>query len=214
MRRLPLALILPVLFCACIAEAVEVRDLEGTFKVEPGQTVRIDISVAELEIEAADREDVAVELTVRCRWSLNECENAIEDLEIASRSSSRRLTLEVTGQKRWHSSLMELEGTILIPRSSPLEVKMGVADLAITGVEKDMRVDLGVGKVWVRAPEEKLEEVFIDVGVGQVKLSGPNARLDGRRSFLVGTEVHWNEGAGKAEFDIEVGVGEVTVRLE
>jgi len=214
MRRLPLALILPVLFCACIAEAVEVRDLEGTFKVEPGKTVRIDISVAEIEIEAADRADVAIELTVRCRWSLSECEDAIEDMEIASRSSSRRLTLEVTGQKRWHSSMMELEGTILVPRSSPLEVKMGVADLDITGVEKDMRVDLGVGRVRVRAPEEKLGEVFIDVGVGQVKLSGPNARLDGRRSFLVGTEVHWNEGAGKAEFDIEVGVGEVTVRLE
>ena len=91
---------------------------------------------------------------------------------------------------------------------------MGVADLEITGQKEDLRVDIGVGKVRVRLPKESVGEAFIDVGIGQVRVLGSDGQPDQRRSFLVGTDVHWDDGPGKAELDIEVGVGEVTVRLD
>jgi len=214
MKRWCYVLVLPALLCACVVEAHETRDIEEIVELEAGQVVRVEVSVAELQIEATDRSDVAVELTVRCRWHFNDCDDALEDLEIASRSSSRRLTLELAGLHRWHSSLMAVEGTIQVPRSSPLEVKMGVAELEITGVQQDLSVDIGVGKLEVRLPEAKIGEAFVDVGVGQIRFLGGGEHLSDRRSFLVGNEVHWSDGAGDAEVDIEVGVGEVMVRLE
>ena len=91
---------------------------------------------------------------------------------------------------------------------------MGVADLDIRGVEQDLRVDLGVGQLDLRLPEANFGEAFVDVGVGKVRFLGAGAPRDDRRSFLIGSEVHWSDGEGKAELDIEVGVGEVKVRLE
>lgn len=207
-------LVLTVLLGACVAEASDSRGIEEVLELEAGQVVRIELPVAELRIEATERENVGIELTVRCRWHLSDCEEALEDLEISSRSSSRRLTLELTGFRRWHSSLLDVEGTIQIPRSSPLEVKMGVADLEIRDVEQDLRVDIGVGELDLRLPEAKIAEVFVDVGIGKVRFLGGSEHQDDRRSFLIGSEVHWSEGAGEAELDIEVGVGEVRVRLE
>ena len=214
MKRWYSVLVLSALLCACVVEAGETRDIETVVELETGQVIRIDISVAELSIEATDRADIGIDLTVGCRWHFNNCDDALEDLEIASRSSSRRLTLELTGLRRWHGSLMEIEGTIEIPRSSALEVKMGVADLRIRGVEQDLRIDLGVGELDLRLPEASFGEAFVDVGIGKVRFLGAGEPHDDRRSYLVGNEVHWSDGAGQAELDIEVGVGEVQVRLE
>lgn len=214
MRVSTCVLILTAVFNISLLEASETRSLEETFAIESGQTVRIEIAVAELEIEATDRKDVMVELSLRCRWQLNECEDAIERLQMESRTSSRRLTLELTGHSSWRSSIVEVDGLIQIPQSSPLEVKMGIADLDITGLEKDLRIDVGVGQIRARLPKSSIGEAFIDVGVGQAKVLGSDGRPDERRSFLVGTDVHWDDGPGRAEIDIEVGVGEVTVRLD
>lgn len=194
--------------------ASDSRELSQTFPVEPGQPIRIEIPVAELEIVAADRADLAVELNARCRWQLQECSKALEELELATRSSSRRLTLELLGHSSWRSSILDVEGSIEVPRSSPLHVEMGVADLTLEDFEQDLRVEVGVGKVEARLPKAGYGEALIDVGIGQARFLGADGQPDENRSFLVGTDVHWAEGSGKAEIDIEVGVGEVTVRLQ
>ena len=196
------------------AEARETRDIQETFEVSGGQIIRIDIPVAELRIEATDRDDVAVDLSVRCRWNIRDCEDALEDLKMASRSSSRRLTLELEGLRTWRTSFLDVEGSIEIPLSSALEVKMGVADLEIRGVERDLSVELGVGELDIRLPKVSLAEAFVDVGIGKIRFLGNGDLQDDRRSHLVGNELHWADGAGEAELDIEVGVGEVKVRLE
>ena len=48
----------------------------------------------------------------------------------------------------------------------------------------------------------------------KIRFLGAGDRLEGPRSFFVGSEVLWEDGPGAAELEIEVGVGEVTIRLE
>lgn len=214
MKRYLFAFLLPFVLGACLAQARESKSIGETLELEVGQVVRIDFPVAELEIEAADQTDVVIELTLRCRWSFSSCDDALEDLELVSRASTRRLTLGLAGVSRWKNSMIGVEGTIRIPQTSPLEVKMGVARIEISGVQRDLRVDLGVGDLDIRLPEASVGEAFVDVGVGQIHFFGSGNKLDGHRSFLVGNEIHWSDGAGDAAIDIEVGVGDVTVRLE
>lgn len=214
MKHTFLLLTLGAALSLSVAEASERRSIAETFAIQPGQTVRVEMAVADLEIEATDRTDVSVELQVRCRWQIRECESAIEQLELDSRASSRRLTIELIGHSSWRSSILEVEGLIEIPRTSPLDVKMGVAELDISGQREDLRIDIGVGRVRARMAKGSIGEAFIDVGIGQVRVLGADGQPDERRSLLMGTDVRWDDGPGKSELDIEVGVGEVTVRLD
>lgn len=206
-------ILLLTVFCPALT-ASERREISEQFEIAEGQKLRIDFPVGELEIEAGDRTQVEAELTVRCRWNLADCRHAVEQIELVSRSTSRRVTLELSGLSRWHGTTLDIEGMILVPKNTPLEVEMGVAELDITGVETDLRIDVGVGKVRVSMPEAQISRALLDVSVGEVELLGAPGRATGRRSFLVGNEVHWDDGPGQARVDIEVGVGEITLWLD
>lgn len=192
----------------------EVRDISRKFEIADGQRLRLEIPVGDIEIEASDRTQVEVELTVRCRWSLADCRHAVEQIELAERSTAKRLTVELSGLSRWRGTTLDIEGTILVPHSTPLDVEMGVAELDVTGVEQDLRIEIGVGQVRVWMSEERIGRALLDVGVGEVELLGAPRRASARRSFLVGNEVHWDDGPGQARVDIEVGVGEITLWLD
>lgn len=214
MRRWRWSLVLLTLGGASAAGGEGLRELAQSFEAAAGQTVRIQIPVAELKVEAVDGQQVSAELTVRCRWALKDCQDALGRLELASLSSPKRLLVELAGVSKWSGSKLDVEGRIRVPRGSPLEVEMDVAELEVSGVEQDLRVDVGVGEVraWLKA--DKFGRTFLDVGIGQAELIGAASPPQSRRSLLVGSEVNWSEGSGEARIDIEVGVGEVTVWFE
>ncbi len=203
-----------LLLCAGAADAMTERQLENTFTLDEDQILRIEISVARLEIRATDRRDVHVDLGVRCRWQLADCEDAVEDMEILPSASSRRLTLELTGFSPWYSPLIEVEGTIEIPVDSRLEVEMGVADLRILDIENHARIDLDIGELRLRMPASALGEALIDVGIGRAEISGTDLAIGRQRSHLLGNRIRWDDGPGSAEIEIELGIGEASVRLE
>lgn len=194
--------------------AAEMREVSSEFEVGEGQIIRIEIPVADIEIEAADRKSVQAELTLRCRWQLDDCRKTLEEAELVSRTSSRRLVVELTGVTKWRSSQLDVDARLLVPRSAALEVEMGVGEVDILGVEKDLRVEVGVGEinVWIR--RDKVGRVALDAGVGQVELTGEDHTAHERRPFFLGSEAHWQEGTGEARLDIEVGVGTISVWLE
>jgi len=194
--------------------ASEVREISQQFEIADGQKLRIEIPVGDVEVETGDGGQVEAELTIRCRWKIADCRHAVEQLELVERSTARRLTIELSGLPRWQGTTLDIEGTILVPKTTPLEVEMGVAELDITGIKSDLRVDVGVGKVRVWIPEAQISRAFLDVGVGEVELLGAEGQTSGRRSFLVGSEVHWDDGPGEARVDIELGGGEITLWLE
>jgi hypothetical protein len=194
--------------------ANKLRELEQEFEVQPRQMILLEVPVADLRIETADTNKVQADLLLRCRWSTDDCQARMARVELVSRSTKRRLVLELEGLSGWHNSKIDIEGTITVPRSSPLDVEMGVGELQIRGVEQDLRVDLGVGEVKAWLPGAKLSAVSLDVGVGEAEILGATERVSGRRSFLVGSEVFWDNGEGENHVDLEVGVGQISLWIE
>jgi hypothetical protein len=90
---------------------------------------------------------------------------------------------------------------------------MGVGELEVAGVDDDLSIDLGVGEVDVSVPEARFRSVDLDAGIGEASLRLPEGRYQGRRSFLIGSELDWHEGRGQAALVVDLGVGEVEVRL-
>ena len=206
--------VLMFLAASTVAHGAERRELSRDVVVGTDQTVRIEIPVGEIRVEAVDGATLTADLTLECRWARDDCHRVLDDVELEVRSSERRLRIELSGLPRWHKSKLEVEGTVTVPRSAPLEIDMAVGELEIRGTEGDLWIDMGVGEVDAHVPVQAVGLVSLDVGVGEASLFGAGSRIQGRRSMLVGSEVFWDDGAGSARIHIDLGVGEITLHLE
>lgn len=191
------------------------REIERSFPLEPGLTLRLEVAVGEIRVTGADVEGVEVELRVECRWgSADDCDRLLEKVELESRTTSRRRIVEIVSDSSWQKTKLEIDGEFRVPRAVALEIDMGVGELTIEGVTGDLSADLGVGELSIRFSAAAVGSVGLDAGVGEAKLLGAGTYVEGRRSMLVGSEVFWDEGPGKARVRADVGVGEATVYLE
>lgn len=188
-------------------------ELAKTFEIEPGQMVRLHLPVADLRLEVADGNQIKADLLVKCRWD-QDCTEVLSEIDLVASSTSRRFVVDLKGLSRWQSAKIEVEGTIVVPRAADLELEIGVGDLKIYGVERNLRVDMGVGKVKIWQPPAVVKAISLEVNVGEATILGGADDASNRRSFLVGNEVFWDKGPGDTRVDVEVGVGEISLWLE
>ena len=108
------------------------------------------------------------------------------------RERAEEIYLSIEGYSNKLTSRPSVEVELRLPAATNIEVDMGVGTLEIEDLAGDVEVELGVGEVIV----------FTDRGaIGSLDLT-------------VGVEIFWDEGDGEAHYAIEVGVGEIEVRLE
>lgn len=190
------------------------RTLERTFEHRAGQRIEFEMPVGELRVEGGKAGEVRLELEVECRWSSSRCEEILERLTIDESSNERRLRVAVEGGSNWGKAKLEIDATLILPKAAEAEIELGVGELTIRGLEGDLEVELGVGEVRVEMARAKVGSVSLDAGIGEAELRGTGERIEGRRSLLIGSEVYWEDGPGQARIEIEVGVGEITLRLD
>ena len=191
----------------------EVREIERSFAVEEQTTIRIDIPVAEVQIVGSSSDSVEAEFTATCHRD-HDCKEILAELDLESHGSRNTLRIDLVGYPKWGKGRVELEGVIRVPKNMEIEVEVGVGELEIKGLAGDLRVELGVGEINAWLDKTLTRSVTLDAGVGEVELYGAGTRLEGRRSMLVGSEVHWDEGPGDLRAFLEVGVGEISVWME
>ena len=212
MKRLLLSIPWMLLTVSGVA-ADGLGELTKTFETQAGQKVRLQLPVADLRLDVADGNQVQADLLVSCRWQ-QECADLLSEIELVSSSTAQRFVVELKGISQWQSARVEVEGTLIVPRSADLELEIGVGDIKVRGVEKDLRIDMGVGKVKIWQPAETAKDISLEVKVGEAAILGAAEGVSDRRSFLVGSEVFWDQGQGEARVEVDVGVGEVSLWLE
>ena len=198
-----------------MAGADERRDLSGRHSVDPGDTVRIDFKIGELRVETAQTDEIDVDLTVRCKgWGSSRCHEEMEELTLEFDSFGKEITVRIAGARKLKSRRLEMDGTITVPESSPLDIDMGIGDLDIHGAAEDVNVDMGIGEVTVWMPSDEVGSVSVDAGIGDASIRGGSTRVKGGRSMLIGAEVKWSDGPGDADVVVDLGIGDASVRLE
>ena len=60
--------------------------------------------------------------------------------------------------------------------------------------------------------ESHVDSADIDAGIGDVSIRHRGGRLE--TSGFIGNELSWDEGDGPARIELELGVGEVALRLQ
>jgi len=214
MRRLLCAVLLWI-GCASLATAGTVRTFEHEFEAKDLRSLALDVPVGEIDVRGVDEPRVSVEVRVQCDRGDDDCRDAAEDVELVSRERGAELRLDFDGVDGLGDHEMSLDVELRVPLTMALDVDLAVGDLHVDGLNRDVRVEVGVGQVKVRMKEELVGSVDLEVGVGEATM-GPDPRRRSRsrsRRFDLGEDVRWDEGTGEARIRIDVGVGGIDVRL-
>ncbi len=199
-----LSLIL-ALFISFGAQAASRKTITRTIDASNLDKVEFQISVAEIEIEVYDGDEIQldIELEADRNWlSLRRGDVDHVELEVRERDSTVRLRIEEDDlDQHWR---------VKLPAKLAVDLEVGVGDIRIVDFSNSLDMELGVGAVRVETDGVDYGNIHLSAGVGDTSIRGFRHRADQERSFI-SSDTRYN-GDGELTMDIEVGVGDVEVR--
>lgn len=184
--------------------------------VDEGQPVTIRFGVGEMEIEATEASEVRADLTVRCDVRLDPalCEKYRSRLRLEPRRKGDGIEVRLVGLPRWKLRKLHLEGSIGVPHSSPLTVRIGIGDVDIRTAGQDLSVRMGIGDLTVHAPGAAVGGVEIATRIGDASLTEAGSTREGGRRLLLGSRLRWDGGDGPAQVSVALEIGDAKVLLD
>jgi len=194
------------------ARAQDLGTIEGKWSAQGVEDLRVHFPVGELIFEASDTSEIRADLSVRCRHGGGGCIERSRKLRLVTHVAGKTRYLELDGMPKFGSHGLEVTLTIAVPKALAVDAEMGVGDFRAEGIAGDLRVELGVGEVTVLAKQAGVKSVNLTVGIGDATLShGGSSQVV---SGLLGRKVRWSDGLGAAHVSVELGVGDIAVRLD
>ena len=194
------------------ARAEELGTLVGRWPVGSIDEISVEFPVGELAIEAGDESEVRAELSVRCRHGGKSCVERSKRLRLVTQVAGRTRQIRLEGLPKFGSHGLEVTLRIAVPKTLAVNAEMGVGDCRVEGLVRDVRLELGVGDVTVLAKESDVKSVHLTVGIGDASLH--HGSQSQAVSGLLGRKVRWSDGSGAAHLSVELGVGDIDVRLD
>ncbi len=191
----------------------EVRTLTENFDAAALEEVYVDFPIGELKVEGTSSERIMVEVVIECssRRSLDACIDRAEDISLESRERNDRIELWIEGFSKWRSRGMHVEMIVLLPEALDVRIDMSIGELELKQLFGDVKVDMSIGEVSLESSEEMVGRVSLDTGIGESSLSTHRGRSSSAGLFT--REIAWAEGNGDSEIRIELGIGEISVKL-
>ena len=189
-----------------------VRTLDARFACAGVELVELEFPVGQVIVAAHDGRDLLVKVDLACETKRSRsCHEAAREVRLVGKVSDETLRVELANWPRVSGRGMEARAKVQVPRFLALRCDLGVGELKVSGMERDVAIDLGVGEVHVSMPEHAVGRVDLDVGVGEADLSSSHGKQAGKG--FIAKELHWRKGKGEAAIKVDCGVGEINVAL-
>lgn len=207
---MPISSLRPILLIALAALSLPVladttRTLTETFDVADLDTLELEISVAELDVEIVDGTELELEIYLEAqRRFFGLRRGSTDDIELQTRRSPSKLYI---GLDERH---VEQHWVLLVPRHLALSINLGVGEVNIDKLENDLEMEIGVGAVRVDIVEAAFGTIELQTGVGDAVIRGMTERADNERSFISADAYY--TGTGEHHLRIDLGVGDALVR--
>jgi hypothetical protein len=194
--------------CALPALAAEERRTFAVDQPAEGITrIVVDAGVGDIEVVGSEVSAITGSVEVTGKKSSTRKRELLEKLELEVRRSGSALYLEVKGDD--HHDWGE-EWLLTVPKALALSIDLGVGEVTARDLAGGVEVDVGVGEVTIEGEHASYGDIDADSGVGDVELRTPTGRQHG--NGFIGKELR-TTGPGKSAISVDVGVGEVTIRL-
>jgi len=188
-----------------------VRNFSKQMPTDAMKLVDLDFSVGKVNVEAWDGRTVQLDVQLQCQSDTSSCRAAAQRVRVVFSTDDAKLHIATRDWPKLGGHGLEAEIRVRMPRDLPLKVNLGVGDLEIEGLERDVKADLGVGQLTINLPESAVATVRADTGVGEASLRAGGQHYDS--AGLISRELHWTKGTGTAKVSADCGVGEIDVRL-
>ncbi len=212
MKKLALTLAVALLWALPASADETVRHLEKLIPASGIQQVDLDIPVGEVDIEGWDQPQVHVDVKLECDRGRKACREAAQKIRVVYAQEDGRLRIEMKDWPKRGGKGLEAHVRIQVPRQLDLKADLGVGEMDITGIAGNLTADVGVGELDITMPASAVASVNADTGVGETNLSANGRRYES--SGLVAKTIHWTKGTGSSKVKADVGVGEITVKLQ
>lgn len=177
-----------------------------TFDLEGIEEVEFSNSVGRIEIVPVDGSEMRITLDIEAKergFFRRSVDVDDMDLEVRERRDSLYLSFD--------EEHVSAEWVVEMPNVDYTSVSMGVGEVRLELVNTELSVELGVGDVNIEAPARNVGRISLSVGVGDASVRG--ADIINSESAFISKRIR-AEGQGGKAIDVDLGVGDVSVRLD
>ena len=200
------------LLCALPVNAKEtVRHFTKEIPAAGVSLVDLDFSVGQVNVDAVDGLAVQLDVQLQCHTDSDSCRAAAQKVRLVFSTDGGKLHIAIKDWPKISHHGLEARIRVQMPRNLPLTADLGVGQMEIAGLEKDVKANLGVGQLTLTLPAATVGSVRADTGVGETNLLAGGKRYNS--GGLITRTLHWDQGAGTAKISADCGVGEIDVRV-
>lgn len=216
--------------CAGLMASTD-RVLEEKIDATGVNALSLDTSVGEVKVLGGSHGEVRVTVHLEPRekkWfsSGRKIQESIDQAELVWDTHGEKLELRVDAP--YDKEYLQENWTVELPADLMVDLNMGVGKLTVRELTREIRaelgvgdaelelagatarIDVGVGEVDITASAEDYGDVEADAGVGDVDLDVSDRAV--HRESFVGSHADWR-GSGTRQLVVDVGVGDVDIRL-
>jgi len=146
---------------------------------------------------------IYVKVSESDEWSL--FKSSPDEAELAIKNDGKRIEVSLNNDE------YNEEWQIEIPSSVHVDADLGVGEMIIEGISSNLSADVGVGEIQIDGTANNYRAVTAQAGVGDAVIKSDAGQQEEVRA-LVSKQVSWS-GEGSSTMDVEVGVGEASIKL-
>lgn len=212
-RAMALAFVVCTLMASSAAADGETysRTLQQEVFAGEVHSLELDLGIGDITIEGTNGRNVEVTVELTCgREDDAKCRRRADRLSIKPRRKKGLLLIRLKGASRGKAGGISANMHVKVPRRLALEVDVLDGDVTISKMRSHIEVDVGAGDVDLNGRKQDVAQFKGAVGVGKVDLWLDEGRIEGS-GFP--RSVSWH-GDGAAEWEVDIGTGDVSARLE
>lgn len=208
---LPLAAAVVLLWTLPAQAKETVRRFTQQIPADGVHLVDLNFSVGQVNVDAWDGQGVQIDVQLQCHGESSSCRKAAQQVRLVFSTDGGKLHVETKDWPKLFHHGLEAQIHVQMPRNLPLTADLGVGEMDISGLEKDVKANLGVGQLTLTLPAAAVGSVHADTGVGETSLFAGGQHFDS--AGLITRTLHWDRGTGTAKITADCGVGEIDVRV-
>ncbi|MDX1572178.1 MAG: hypothetical protein R3200_16970 [Xanthomonadales bacterium] len=201
----------------CVIDARErdtliepVRNVE--IVVPADATIFVRVPAGDVDITNSPDDLLRGQMRIMCPDRESRCAKRLGDLEFTTETSADEVRVALSRDGMWQFRHGNVEVDLQVPSEHTLNLDMSAGDVNVE-VANCLAADIEAGDASFSVPLDRVRSVDLDTGVGDAALSVDGDWRAGRRSMLVGAEVHWHEGPGECEMMVDLQAGDLRVDL-